>query len=149
MSWLPIDCAAAAIVELAGVAENRTPSDPALSSDIVYHVLNPQRFHWTREMLPALAKAGLEFKTLSTEQWMERLRNSDRDPSENPPIKLLEWFESKYGHGKSATQSGGLVYLTDKTRMNSKTLRNVSGVTEIGFVRMMLGRLREHWGRPA
>lgn len=145
MSWLPVDCAAAAIVELAGVAENDKPSDPVLGSDMVYHVLNPRRFHWTRDMLPSLAKAGLEFETLPTDQWMERLRSSDRDPAKNPPIKLLEWFESKYGRGKSATKGGGLAYLTDETRKHSETLRNVPDVTDVGFVQMMLGRLRKHW----
>jgi hypothetical protein len=145
MSWLPVDCAAAAIVELTEVAENGKPRDLALDSDTVYHVLNPQRFHWTRDMLPSLAKAGLEFETLSTDQWMERLRSSDRDPTKNPPIKLLEWFESKYGHGRSTTQSGELVYLTDETRKISETLRNIPDVTEVGFVKMMLGRLRKHW----
>lgn len=146
MTWLPVDCAASVIIELAGIAGNVKTSDAVVNSDVVYHVLNPQRFHWTRDMLPALAKAGLEFETLPADQWMEKLRSSDRDPAKNPPIKLLEWFESKYGHGKSTAQGGGLVYLTEETRKNSHTLRNVPDVTEVGFVRMMLGRLRKHWG---
>ncbi|KAI0471149.1 hypothetical protein F4859DRAFT_505065 [Xylaria cf. heliscus] len=145
MTWLPVDYAATAITDLAGIAENGKPTNLGLGSDIVYHILNPHRFHWTRDMLPSLAKAGLKFETLPTDQWMERLRSSDRDPAKNPPIKLLEWFESKYGHGKSTTQSGGLVYLTDETRKNSETLRNVPDVTEVGFVQMMLDRLRKHW----
>ncbi|KAI1737362.1 hypothetical protein F4680DRAFT_451172 [Xylaria scruposa] len=145
MSWLPVDCAAAAIVELTGVAKSGKTSNTVLNSDVVYHVLNPQRFHWTRDMLPSLAKAGLEFETLPTDQWMERLRSSDRDPTKNPPIKLLQWFENKYGHGKSTTQSGGLVYLTGETRSNSEILRNVPDVTQVEFVQMMLGRLRRHW----
>ncbi|KAI0555422.1 hypothetical protein F4679DRAFT_523715 [Xylaria curta] len=149
MSWLPVDCAAAAIVELTGVAKSGKPSNTALKSDVVYHVLNPQRFHWTRDMLPSLARAGLKFETLPTDQWMERLRSSDRDPSKNPPIKLLQWFESKYGHWKSTTQIGGLVYLTEKTRNNSEALRNVPDVTQVGFVQMMLGRLRKHWANIA
>ncbi|KAI1290578.1 hypothetical protein F5Y03DRAFT_378175 [Xylaria venustula] len=149
MSWLPVDCAAASIVELAGVTESGKSIDRTLDSDVVYQILNPQRFHWTRDMLPSLTKAGLEFEALPTDQWMERLRNSDRDPSKNPPIKLLEWFESKYGHGKSGTQSGGLVYLTDETRKNSETLRNVPDVTEVGFVRMVVDRLRSHWANNA
>ncbi|KAF2963977.1 hypothetical protein GQX73_g9592 [Xylaria multiplex] len=149
MTWLPVDYAATAIIELTGIAQNSKPSDSVLNSDIVYHVLNPQRFHWTRDMLPSLAKAGLEFESLPTDQWMERLRSSDRDPTKNPPIKLLEWFESKYGQGKLTTQSGGLVYLTDETRKNSETLRNVPDVTEVKFVRMMLDRLRKHWANIA
>lgn len=145
MTWLPVDSAAAAIIELAGIAGDGKRIDPASDSDIVYHVLNPQRFHWTRDMLPSLAKAGLVFETLSTDQWMEKLRNSDRDATKNPPIKLLEWFESKYGHSRSNIQSGGLVYMTEETRKNSETLRNVPDVTEVGFVQMMLNRLRKHW----
>ncbi|KAI0424841.1 hypothetical protein F5Y09DRAFT_353016 [Xylaria sp. FL1042] len=149
MSWLPVDCAAASIVELAGVAGNGKLCDRALDSGVMYHVLNPQRFHWTRDMLPSLAKAGLKFESLPTDEWMERLRNSDRDPSKNPPIKLLEWFESKYGNGRSTTQSGGLVYLTDETRKDSETLRNVPDVTDVRFVRMVLDRLRKHWASVA
>ncbi|KAI0528045.1 hypothetical protein F5B22DRAFT_16969 [Xylaria bambusicola] len=149
MSWLPVDCAATTIIELVGIAGSGKPIDPASDSDVVYHVLNPQTFHWTRDMLPSLAQAGLEFETLPTDQWMERLRHSDRDPTKNPPIKLLEWFESKYGHGRSTTRSGGLVYLTEETRKNSETLRNVPDVTDVGFVQKMLGRLRKHWDRNA
>ncbi|KAI1420074.1 hypothetical protein F5Y12DRAFT_788519 [Xylaria sp. FL1777] len=145
MTWLPVDCAAAAIVELAGVAGDGKPINHGTDLGVVYHVLNPQRFHWTRDMLPSLAKAGLRFENIPTDQWMERLRNSDRDPTKNPPIKLLEWFESKYGHGKPTTRNGALVYLTDETKKISGTLRNVPDVTEVEYVQMMLGRLMNHW----
>lgn len=155
ISWLPVDYAARAIVELARVdssAATRSPSNEDKSSDpdLVYHVLNPGRFHWTKQLLPALAEAGLKFESLPTDQWMEKLRNSDRDPTKNPPIKLLGWFESKYGHSKpSSSRGGGLVYLTDDTRRDCEALREVPEVTEVGFVRMMLSRLRTHWDGDA
>lgn len=145
MSWLPVDCAAKAIIELAEAAENGASIDADSDGDTVYHVLNPRRFHWTRDMLPSLAKAGLEFESLSTDLWMERFRSSDRDPTKNPPIKLLEWFESKYGHGKTTTQGGVLAYLTDKTEKHSEALRSVPDVTDVALIGMMLNRLRKHW----
>ncbi|KAF2676380.1 acetyl-CoA synthetase-like protein [Lentithecium fluviatile CBS 122367] len=140
MSWLPVDVAASIVLDL--VLSSGSPSDP----DLVYHVLNPHRFHWTHDMLPALREAGLSFEVLPKDQWMERLRTSDRDPIKNPPIKLLDWFESKYGRMASTTNKGSLDYLTDQTAMQSSSLRSVPDVTQRGFVEMVVSRLRSNWG---
>src|SRR6478735_8846332 len=106
MSWLPVDLAASTILDLSSTAR----PDPSL----VYHILHPQRFHWGKQMLPAMAAAGFKFETLPTSEWMDRLRSSDRDPAKNPPIKLLDWFESKYGNKASTkAETGPLDYLTD------------------------------------
>ncbi|RYO53965.1 hypothetical protein AA0116_g10176 [Alternaria tenuissima] len=114
--------------------------------DLVYHVLNPTRFHWTRDMLPALAAAGFKFETLPTDQWMERLRNSEQDPKKNPPIKLLDWFESKYGHGSSTKNKGVLVYETEKTSAKSESMRAIPSVTDVEYVKKVIERLQEEWG---
>ncbi|KAF2130442.1 acetyl-CoA synthetase-like protein [Dothidotthia symphoricarpi CBS 119687] len=137
MSWLPVDYAASIIRDVCA-AGNANP-------DLVYHVLNPTRFHWTRDMLPALAAAGLQFKTLPTDQWMDRLRNSDRDPKTNPPIKLLDWFESKYGPKASTVKKGALEYETTETRKDSETIGSVPDVTDKAYVKMVVERLRRHW----
>ena len=140
MSWLPVDTAASIILDIALIETNSSPEP-----DLVHHVLNPHRFHWTRDMLPALQDAGLQFEVLPTSQWMDRLRTSDQDPVRNPPIKLLDWFESKYGHGASPSRQGVLEYSTKETEARSVSLRNVSDVTERNFVRMMVQRLQSHW----
>jgi thioester reductase-like protein len=114
--------------------------------DLVYHVLNPIRFHWTRDMLPALAAAGFKFETLPTDEWMERLRNSEQDPKKNPPIKLLDWFESKYGHGSSTKNKGVLVYETEKTSAKSESMRAIPSVTDVEYVKKVIERLQEEWG---
>ena len=148
MTWLPVDYAASIIIDLCDVeaAEASAPrkirsSDP----DLVYHVLNPTRFHWTKDMLPALKAAGLEFETLPTDQWMERFRNADRDPQKNPPIKLLDWFESKYGHGATTGNKGPLVYLTEETGKDSPTINKVPDVTDKEYISKVISRLRNHW----
>lgn len=113
--------------------------------ELVYHVVNPRRFHWTRDMLPALLAAGLDFEAVSTDQWMEKLRHSDRDPKKNPPIKLLDWFESKYGHGTSTKAKGPLVYLTEETSRRSQSMGQISDVTEVEYVRLMVDWLKREW----
>ncbi|KAM0338324.1 hypothetical protein ACHAPU_011376 [Fusarium lateritium] len=145
MTWLPVDLAASTILDLANLSGKPT-ADRSSDSDLVYHILNPARFHWTRDMLPSMEKAGFKFETLPTSEWMDRLRNSDQDPSKNPPIKLLDWFEGKYGNkAASSAEKGPLDYLTEKSRQDSETLRNVPDVTDVDYVKMMLGRLQAHW----
>lgn len=150
MSWLPVDHAARIILDCCDVTINSSASDTpgvvqSSPSDLVYHVLNPTRFHWTRDMLPALAAAGFKFETLPTNQWMDRLRNSDRDATKNPPIKLLEWFESKYGHGASTKNEGLLVYQTEETSAKSESMRGIPSVTDVEYVRKVIERLQEEW----
>lgn len=96
-------------------------------------------------MLPALAAGGLNFETLPTDQWMDRLRKSDRDPIKNPPIKLLDWFESKYGGKASQKPKGALTYATCKTVQESETLGRVPDVTDSAYVTRVVERLRRHW----
>ncbi|KAF1836439.1 acetyl-CoA synthetase-like protein [Decorospora gaudefroyi] len=150
MSWLPVDHAARIILDCCDITT--TPSDSGVfrdietpPSDLVYHVLNPTRFHWTHDMLPVLAAAGLEFETLPTNQWMDRLRNSERDPKKNPPIKLLDWFESKYGYGASTKSKGPLVYQTEKTSAKSESLRCISSVTNVEYIKKIVERLQKEW----
>ncbi|SCO81624.1 related to nonribosomal peptide synthetase MxcG [Fusarium oxysporum] len=145
MTWLPVDLAASTILDLAKLGA-QSPSDRSSDPDLVYHILNPVRFHWANDMLPSMTKAGFKFETLPTDQWMDRLRNSERDPAKNPPIKLLDWFEGKYGNkAASSAEKGPLDYLTDKSREDSETLRNVPDVTNVEYVKMMLGRLQARW----
>ncbi|KAL0936953.1 nrps-like enzyme [Colletotrichum truncatum] len=148
MTWLPVDLAATTILEMTNANRSRPAeqvSERDSDADLVYHVLNPIRFHWTQQMLPSLSKAGLRFEALPTDQWMEKLRNSERDPEKNPPIKLLGWFESKYGHGASSAGKGGLEYLTGESMKDSPTLRNLPDVTDVLFVRLMIERLKARW----
>ncbi|KAK7182281.1 hypothetical protein DPSP01_006993 [Paraphaeosphaeria sporulosa] len=148
MSWLPVDYAARIILELSNVTDASSSSlhvEGNPRADLVYHVLNPTRFHWTRDMLPALKAAGLNFETLPVDQWMERLRTSDPDPEKNPPIKLLGWFESKYGRGASKGNKGALVYETEQTGKRSASVGQIPSVVDGEFVRRMVGWLQKKW----
>lgn len=142
MTWLPVDYAASIILDVCNPDRAATrASDP----NLVYHILNPTRFHWTRDMLPALSAAGLQFESLPTDQWMDRLRKSDRDPKTNPPIKLLDWFESKYGIAASTKPKGPLDYMTDETSKDSASLSQIPSVTDSRYMSMVIERLKKRW----
>ncbi|KAK2608982.1 hypothetical protein QQS21_002462 [Conoideocrella luteorostrata] len=85
-SWLPVDVVAKAVSEI-------TLSD---AGSIVANVTNPCTFNWNKELLPALRFAGLNFDEVEPKEWVRRLRTSNPDPIANPPIKLLDFFASKY-----------------------------------------------------
>ncbi|KAK0369853.1 hypothetical protein CLIM01_12793 [Colletotrichum limetticola] len=144
MTWLPVDHAAAAILEIINADATPQPSERDTDPDLVYQVLNPTRFHWTRDMLPSLSEAGLRFEILPTNQWMDKLRQSKRDPKKNPPIKLLDWFESKYGRTASA-KKGVLAYSTAETERDSPTLRELPDVTDVRFITTLVERLKARW----
>jgi len=107
--WLPVDVVASAV------------SDISLGSAGagVMNVVNHQSFHWTRDLIPALHNAGLSFKELSQKEWVAALRTSNPDPVVNPPIKLLEFFASKYDNDLPRT---GLTYDTSYARFLSPSL---------------------------
>lgn len=85
-SWLPVDIVAKAVVEI-------TLSD---AGSIFANVTNPRTFDWVKDLLPALRKSGLSFDEVEPKEWVRRLRNSNPNPIVNPPIKLLDFFASKY-----------------------------------------------------
>ncbi|KAH8891568.1 acetyl-CoA synthetase-like protein [Thozetella sp. PMI_491] len=89
MAWLPVDTVARAVVDI-------TFADADGDTAVVANVVNPQTFNWTRDLLPALRAAGLRFDEVAPKEWIRRLRDSDQDPTRNPPIKLVDFFASKY-----------------------------------------------------
>ncbi|KAL2009967.1 hypothetical protein VTN00DRAFT_5774 [Thermoascus crustaceus] len=91
LRWLPVDVVAQSMIE---IANNNNNSD-AVSGGI-FNLINPRTFHWTRDLLPYLQQAGLDFKVLDPPAWLNLLRQSSTDPVENPPIKLLEYLTSNY-----------------------------------------------------
>lgn len=93
--WLPVDTVAATVVDISLSSED-TSAAQELGTGCVFNILSSYPFHWTRDLLPYLRRAGLEFDELDPRTWLQRLRHSDPDPASNPPIKLVEFFASKY-----------------------------------------------------
>ncbi|KAF7558254.1 hypothetical protein G7Z17_g176 [Cylindrodendrum hubeiense] len=85
-SWLPVDTVAEAVADI-------SLSD---AGSVFTNVTNPKMFSWSDDLLPALRNAGLSFEEVEPKEWVQRLRTSDPDPTANPPIKLVDFFASKY-----------------------------------------------------
>ncbi|CAN9206796.1 unnamed protein product [Alternaria alternata] len=85
-SWTPVDVIAKAVTEI-------SLSD---ADSVVANVTNAKSFSWTDDLLPALREAGLQFDEVEPKEWVRRLRESSQDAVANPPIKLADFFASKY-----------------------------------------------------
>ncbi|KAH7123321.1 hypothetical protein B0J13DRAFT_680032 [Dactylonectria estremocensis] len=85
-SWLPVDTVAEAVADI-------SLSD---AGSVFTNVTNPKMFSWSDDLLPALRRAGLSFDEVEPKEWVQRLRTSNPDPKANPPIKLVDFFASKY-----------------------------------------------------
>lgn len=112
VSWIPVDVVAQTCIDLSYI-----PVDKA--RDGVFNISNPSNTSWNNEFLPALKAAGLNFEEVTPTEWIARLKASNQDPKVNPPVKLLEFFEAKYG--KDTVESVPY-FKTDEARKYSKSL---------------------------
>ncbi|KAL4948869.1 hypothetical protein BDW69DRAFT_203240 [Aspergillus filifer] len=135
LSWTPVDTIASSIIEA-------TLSSTAAE---VLNVTNPTLNHWTQDLLPLLKQAGLSFEALPKREWLARLRTSNTDPTLNPPIKLLNFFASKYDNENPARV---LLYDTKKCQSAAPSLRNTSGLTQ-EFVTRFIQFFRRHAWSPS
>lgn len=116
-SWLPVDVVARSIVE---ITTSNSPSR-------FFNVTNPKTFRWTETLLPALRNAGLDFEEVEPKEWVRRLRESDPDPVKNPPVKLVDFFASKYDKDDFAPS---LSYATDNACAASTSLADAPAISQ-------------------
>ncbi|KAL5041346.1 hypothetical protein BDW71DRAFT_212205 [Aspergillus fruticulosus] len=123
-SWLPADKLACCIMEIARVCSSNSPRDNRDEvDDSVYNLCNPHTFTWSA-MLKALRQHGFEFETVSFDDWLRRLRQSEgrREELENPAVKLVDHYEALYGGNAPKPK----IFRTDKAERDSETLRKGS-----------------------
>ncbi|KAL8631707.1 hypothetical protein Q9189_002614 [Teloschistes chrysophthalmus] len=163
--WLPVDTLAKVVVELAGLNEMKHDVNSEATNgeiegeegamELVYNINSPHTFSWTTGFLPALRAAGLEFDTVSFEDWHQRLRSlssssnsstnkAAANPDTNPALKLLQYYESAFT-GKNETKDGRVVFEIEKAKRDSVALRGAEDVIESGMVGKMVGSWMERW----
>ncbi|KAL1617192.1 putative NRPS-like protein biosynthetic cluster [Diplodia seriata] len=129
--WLPVDVVARACVEVGvglgrGGGQGGGQGGGGVPPAGVYNVVNPRAMHWTRELLPVLREVGLAFEEVEVGEWLGRLRASDRDPARNPPVKLLAFWEGKYGGGgEEKEEKGEVEWETERVRTWSRAIATV------------------------
>lgn len=135
---MPVDLVAQAVIELSGVDR-----DGYVPKSAVYNVQNNNLFHWTKDLLPAIRDAGLDFKTVSQREWVDLLRRSDQNPETNPTIKLVDFFASKYDNDKPGRS--GLKFSTQKAESESEAMKKGYDVVGSGLVETMVAWMRSQW----
>ncbi|KAJ5240865.1 uncharacterized protein N7469_002456 [Penicillium citrinum] len=115
LSWTPVDVMASSIIEL---------SLSSTAGDIL-NVTNPTLNHWSNDLLPLLRESGLDFEVLPKRAWLQKLQSSNQDPETNPPIKLLDFFASKYDNDNPTSP---ILYDTKKAQAASPSLANARGL---------------------
>lgn len=120
-SWLPVDVCAKAVVG-AALHPHSSLAPESDTDGTVYHLLNPQTFSWTHDLLPFLHKHPdfPAFEIVPTREWLDRLGKSEPDPVRNPSSKLLDFWRRKYGKpdavvDESAENGKGLHFELEKT----------------------------------
>lgn len=145
LSWLPVDLAASIVAELSGVAQP-IPETRLQDDNLVYNIQNPKVYHWTRHVLPALHKAGLEFDEVSPKEWVQRLRTGDQNPETNPPVKLTDFFSERYGSvAEDAPMKSAGRYQTVQTCKDSATMTAIPDLIESGMVVKFVEAWAKEW----
>ncbi|KMP05027.1 ochratoxin A non-ribosomal peptide synthetase [Coccidioides immitis RMSCC 2394] len=133
LSWLPVDTAASAILDLTFPQDRDVDMDPGA----LLHIIHPTTVDWSRDLLPALHAAGLEFEQLPPSEWVKRLR-ANQDPVANPPIKLIGFFEAKYGSDNKEIEQ--LYFCTDLASYLSPTLHSARPLSH-----SLVAKIVRHW----
>lgn len=138
--WLPVDAVAGTVVDLS--FSDQVISSPTLDTDLVFNIVSHHPFHWTRDLLPLLHRVGLGFEELDQREWLRRLRASNPDPVVNPPIKLVDFFASKYDTDKPRRS---LQYHTERARQASSSLAHATPLDEALVGKMIDYFRKECW----
>lgn len=139
VSWTPVDIVASSVIDL-----TMAPSGSAVE---VANVTNPTLIHWTKDLLPLLRDSGLTFDELSAREWLDKLRNSEQDPLTNPPIKLLEFFASKFDNDNPP--AGRRVYETSIAQVHAPSLRYAGAISKTLVGRFVRYFRTSCWGAPS
>ena len=135
--WLPVDVVARGIVEISTSTAGSTFAN----------ITNPQAFSWTEDLLPALREAGLEFEAVAPREWVQRLRESNPDPAANPPIKLVDFFASKYDRDDDKV-APSKQYHTENARSLSQALRDAPLLDKAFVSKFVKQFLSDAWKPP-
>ncbi|KAJ7065190.1 L-aminoadipate-semialdehyde dehydrogenase [Mycena amicta] len=130
-SWLPTDYAGRAITEV--VLSSQTSETCA-----VYHVVNPATATSWNEILDALQLSGLQFVREDSTEWLQRLAQSDPDGTKNPVIKLLPFFQMRYGKAHRKP----MIFSVEKTVVTAPSIQAAPPITS-ELVGKWIARWRE------
>ncbi|KAI2635716.1 acetyl-CoA synthetase-like protein [Hypomontagnella submonticulosa] len=152
-SWVPVDCLATAILELAETRE-QSPLPVAQDSNnppVFYNIVNPRGVPWD-DVLRELKVAGLNFNTVPFEEWLRELRKSAARGQEkiNPAVKLIEYFEEHYASNLSSQngyEGSGVTFVTQAAERDSAMMRSLPTPVEGNAIQKYVARWLPRWSK--
>ncbi|KAJ6085575.1 hypothetical protein N7499_005204 [Penicillium canescens] len=147
-SWLPVDQCGQAITDIAMNVDSASTD-----VDLVYHLVNPQTFSWTDDLLPALKKgcALPDFEIVPPQEWLQRLASSEQDPEKNPSIKLIDFWQSKYAASSQSQnqadgkRGAGLTFESGRTIQDCPSLALVKDSVTAGLIQRYVEAWMKRW----
>jgi len=119
LNWLPVNQAAAAVVEIISGTAKRGISVEKSNEVPVYHVLQPNMRPTWDNMLEWLqeSQAGPEFEVVPPSEWLSKLQDvlgatsdgsqdNSKDRREHPSASLLSFWQDRYSATKYAMDEG-------------------------------------------
>lgn len=91
IDWLPVDYAAASIVEIM-LKTSKKPAKDLINQ--VFHIVNPHMVSWD-DVLDAMKKCGMQFDVVSPAEWVAELAKHQ----DNPAYRLMGFYEKSFGTG--------------------------------------------------
>lgn len=151
-SWLPVDTLATSLVELDKTLRSapRPYNIDPVNPPVFYNMVNPHMFSWN-QLLQELKEAGLDFEAVPFAEWLKRLREDDARGNEkqNPAVKLVEYFEQRYGANLNVPEDnakvGGVTFDTKVLQRDSPVMRRPPNVIKDGYVKKFLNRWLSRW----
>ena len=126
----------------------------AEDSELIYHLVNPKVFSWKHDLLPALQQSQLpNFDVVSTEEWLDKLKHSDQDLSKNPSLKLVDFWQRKYGSPTTQVDSAkeqdddapGLHFETAITEGDSSSIASAIDPVSDGLIERYVSAWMKRW----
>jgi len=149
LDWLPVDIAAAAVVETALSDVAGGSADKESSEIPVLHILNPNPQTTWSDLLHWLKTLNLDFDILPPDKWVQRLEDLNGEDAKHPARKLLGlWKDAYVGYGK-AEVGEKVVFEMERTRRAVSVMRDVQPIGERHFGKMWGWIEREMMGEEA
>ncbi|KAK3715521.1 hypothetical protein LTR37_007009 [Vermiconidia calcicola] len=146
-SWLPVDSCAQAIVDI-----SMSSSSESVQEDLVDHLVNPTTFNWKTDLLPALQRHTRlpTFDVVSPREWLDRLAQSEQDPSKNPSIKLIDFWRNKYSgdpaqSAETDDEPSGLTFDTSQTVKDCPLLAKEKDPVSTGLIERYVENWMSKW----
>jgi len=123
-SWLPVDIAASIVIEL---SLQQGEEETGEKQQHFFNVWNHNTISHNNDLLLALKACGVRFEAVPQKEWVERVRSGTQDPEQNPAVKLLPYFEARFGNDAAASD---VEFSTTVARKYSRTLNEATAPDE-------------------